>query len=52
MLNNKDLFDLSKYDKDNVLYDATNNKVIDKFKNEFPNTQITHFTGLRNKLYS
>ena len=34
MLNKKDLFDLSNYDKDNILYDATNNKVIDKFKNE------------------
>ena len=36
----------------NVLYDPTNNKVIGKFKNECPNTQITHFTGLRSKLYS
>ena len=32
MLNNKDLFDLLNYDKDNVLYDPTNNKVIGKFK--------------------
>ena len=30
--NNKDLFDLSNYDKDNVLSDPINNKVIGKFK--------------------
>ena len=52
MLNNKHLFDLSNYDKNNKLYDSSNNKVIGKFKNESPNTQITHFTGLRSKLYS
>ena len=46
MFNNKNLFDLSNYDKNNKLYDPTNNKVIGKFKNESPNTQITHFTGL------
>ena len=50
MLNNKDLFDLSNYDKDNVLYDSTNNKVIGKFKNECPNKQITDFIGLRSKM--
>ena len=52
MKHNKDLFDLSNYDKDNELYDPTNNKVIGKFKNESPNNQITEFIGLRSKLYS
>ena len=52
MFNNKNLFDLSNYNKNNKLYDPTNNKVIGKFKNECPNTQITHFAGLRSKLYS
>ena len=52
MLNNKDLFDLSNYDKYNVLYDPTNNKVIGKFKNECPNKQIIKFVGLCSKLYS
>ena len=33
MLNNKDLFDLSYYDKNNELYDSANTKVIGKFKN-------------------
>ena len=31
MLNNKHLFDLSNYDKNNKLYDPTNNEVIGKF---------------------
>jgi len=52
MLNNKDLFDLSNYDKNHPLYDPTNNKVIGKFKNESPNKQIINFIGLRSKLYS
>ena len=52
MFDNKNLFDLSNYDKKNKLYDPTNNTVIGKFKNECPNTQITHFPGLRSKLYS
>ena len=49
--NNKDLFDLSEYSKDNELYDPTNKKVIGKFKNESIN-QITEFVGLRSKLYA
>jgi hypothetical protein len=49
--NNKTLFDLSEYPKDNELYDPTNKKVIGKFKNESIN-QITEFVGLRSKLYA
>jgi hypothetical protein len=51
MLNN-DLFDLSNYDMDNVLYYPKNNKIIGKFKNECANQQITDFIGLRSKMYS
>ena len=52
MLNNKNLLDLSNYDKNHSLYDPTNNKVIGKFKNESPNKQIINFIGLHSKLYS
>ena len=48
---NKSLFDLSNYSKNDELYDGTNNKVIAKFKNESV-TQITEFVGLRSKLYA
>ena len=48
---NKDLFDLSNYPKDSDMYDATNSKVIGKFKNESVKP-ITEFVGLRAKLYS
>jgi len=48
---NKDEFDLSNYPKDDPLYDATNKKVIGKFKNESIK-QITEFVGLRAKLYA
>ena len=51
MLNNKELFDLSNYDKDHPLYDETNKKVIGKFKNESIK-QIIKFVGLRSKLYA
>jgi hypothetical protein len=43
---NKQLFDLSNYPKNNELYDATNNKVIGKFKNESVK-KITEFAGVR-----
>ena len=51
MKENKELFDLSNYPKDSGMYDATNAKVIGKFKNESVK-QITEFIGLRSKLYS
>ena len=44
MFNNKQLFDLSNYDRNNKLHDSTNN-VIGKFKNESPNTQMKQFIG-------
>ena len=48
---NKEQFDLSNYDKNHELYDGTNKKVINKFKNESVK-QITEFVGLRAKCYS
>ena len=49
---NSDEFDLSNYQKDNILYNSINNKVIGKMKNESPDKQIIKFIGLRSKLYS
>jgi len=51
MKENKQQFDLSDYPKSSPLYDATNKKVIGKFKNESIE-QITEFVGLRSKLYA
>jgi len=51
IVKDKDLFDLSNYNKTDELYDTTNKKAIGKFKNESI-SQITEFVGLRSKLYS
>lgn len=45
-------FDLSEYHKSNPLYDATNKKVLGKFKDEAAGEIITEFVGLRAKLYA
>ena len=45
-------YDFSEYNKDHFLYNATNKKVIGKFKNETQERPITEFTGLRSKMYS
>jgi hypothetical protein len=52
---NKDYFDLSAYPKNNELFDATNKKVIGKFKDECVDGHINYineFVGLRSKLYA
>ena len=49
---NKSLFDLSNYPKEDKLFDKTNNKVIGKFKDEQAGKQIIEFIGLRSKCYS
>lgn len=51
MKENKEYFDMSEYPKDSDMYDASNNKVIGKFKNESIKP-ITEFVGLRAKLYA
>lgn len=52
MNNNRNEFDLSDYAKDHPLYDATNKKVIGKFKDEGNGKIIDEFVGLRAKLYT
>jgi hypothetical protein len=52
MKSNKQLFDLSDYNKTHFLYDATNKKVIGKFKDETNGMPISEFVGLRSKMYA
>jgi len=52
MKQNKEVFDMSEYPKDSDLYDATNKKVIGKFKDEVGVNYVIEFCGLRPKLYS
>jgi hypothetical protein len=49
---NRDLFDFSDYPRDSPYYNATNAKVIGKFKDEAGGKCITEFVGLRPKMYS
>ena len=49
---NKDKFDDSDYAENRPFYDATNKKVIGKFKDEEVGCIITEFMGLRSKMYS
>ena len=48
----KEKFDNSDYDKDSPFWDATNKKVIGKFKDEAAGVPIKEFVGLRSKMYS
>jgi hypothetical protein len=48
----RDKFDLSDYPRDSPYYDATNAKVIGKFKDEACGKSIIEFVGLRPKMYS
>ena len=45
-------FDFSDYDRASPYYDATNKKVIGKFKDETNGKPILEFVGLRPKMYS
>ena len=47
-----EFFDFASFAKDHKYYDAQNNKVIGKFKDEAAGFQITEFVGLRPKMYS
>ena len=46
------IMDFSNYPKDHFLYSKRNEKVIGKFKDEFPGVIIEEFVGLKPKLYS
>ena len=48
----KDRFDNSDYPKESPYFDATNKKVIGKFKDEAAGVPICEFIGLRSKMYS
>ena len=52
MINIKDYFDFSEYNKDHFCFDPTNAKVIDKFKDETNGNPIVEFVGLRPKMYT
>ena len=52
MHENRELFDLSNYPKNNKLYDDSNNKVYGKFKDESQGTPIKSVIALRPKLYN
>ena len=45
-------FDFSNYPSDHFLFNASNKKVVLKFKDEFAGNYITKFLGLKPKLYS
>jgi len=51
MLENKERFDLSVYDKNTKMYNEENKGKVGCFKNESPNDPIVEFIGLRSKLY-
>ena len=52
MYQNKDLFDLSNFRKDSKYYCADNKKVPGKMKDEYGETVICEFIGLKSKIYS
>ena len=48
----KDLFDFSNCSKDSIFYDESNEKVIDKMKDEYGRNIIDEFIRLKSKMYS
>ena len=44
-------FDTSAYPKDHFLYSEVNKKVVGKMKDEYNGVPVTHFVGLRPKMY-
>ena len=46
------MFDNSDYPSNHQFFDATNKKIIGKFKDEAAGIPITEFVGLRSKMYS
>ncbi len=52
MCDKKELYDFSDYPINNKFHDASNKKIIGKFKDETSGTPIIEFVGLRSKMYS
>ena len=52
MLNHRDLFDTSNYDKDHYFTSVKNCKVLGKMKDKCGGTVAEEFFGLRLKMYS
>jgi hypothetical protein len=52
MLASKDLYDMSNFPRDSPFYDASNKKVLGKFKDECDGAAPSEFVGLRPKMYS
>jgi hypothetical protein len=52
MKENDDLFDLSEYPEDHILYSTKNKKVVGKFKDELSGNIMNKFIALRSKMYS
>ena len=52
MYQNKDLFDLSNFRKDSKYYCGDSKKVSGKMKDEYGETVICEFIGLKSKIYS
>lgn len=52
MSNDGERFDFAGYPRTSEFYDAANNKVIGKFKDETSGSPIVEFVGLRPKMYS
>ena len=48
----KELFDFSNYPVNSKYYDAKNNAVLCKMKDEFKGKRISEFVGLKSKMYS
>jgi hypothetical protein len=45
-------YDLSNYPKEHAIYDASNKKVVGKFKDELGSEIMSEFVGLKSKVYS
>ena len=52
MLDDLDLYDTSNYPSTHICYSSKNKKTVGKFKDESEGKIITHFIGLRSKLYT
>lgn len=52
MLENKQLFDTSNYNKEHELFESTNAKKLGKMKDETAGRPVHQFVGLRAKMYS